>query len=232
VTSIADAYRDSGEWGLLASFYDAIGNQTLRDKYVEKALAVDPFDAEVIHLRAMQGRRDLIPEDVIERETRRYDGSDDWSQRARFYRDLDRPREAVMDYARSVLRSLERDETSFSAAYYLRELCESRLHEDLYLRAFERARSDGDLWWQARALQDLGRRELYDGWLQEHAADIEESQDRRLLADLARARGDIKEAERLRVEIARGLRSGIMTESGPVLRADLAKGHERGPAEN
>lgn len=206
LTSVAEAYRDNEEWSLLAAYYDAMGNHDLRDKYIERALAGEPSDYAVIHLRAMQSRQQLIPDDVVEREADRYTSNEDWSQRARFHREIRRPVEAVLDYARTIVEGLE-DDRVFSAAYYLRELSDSRLHEELYLIAFEQARAKGDLWWQVRALEDLGWTEELHALVLEHADEIETSGHAMLMLLLARARGDNKAAAELEKSLAQGTRT-------------------------
>jgi hypothetical protein len=183
-----------------------MGNDDLRDKYIERALAEEPSDYTVIHLRAMQSRQQLIPDDVVEREADRYTSSDDWSQRARFHRELRRPVEAVLDYARAIIEGLE-ENAVFSAAYYLRELSDSRLHEELYLIAFEQARAEGDLWWQVRALEDLGWTKELHALVLEHADEIDESGNAMLMLLLANARGDDEAAAELKKRLAHGTRT-------------------------
>jgi hypothetical protein len=208
-TFAADAYRDNKEWGLLARHYDHLGQTDLRDKYVEKALEEHPRDQWIVILRGLQGRPDLIPADVKEREAARYEANKDWSQRARFWKGVGEPEKAAADYARSVLESLEEGKV-FSAAYYLRELGESRLHRDLYFKAFEKAVAEGDLWWQARALQDLGSQPQYKAWLLEHADAIEQDGKPALIADLADATDDTERATKIRQGIIASRRTIIM----------------------
>jgi len=206
--SIAETYQENEEWSLLATHYDSVGNSELRDKYIEKALEMDHSDFMVVHLRAMQGRCDAIPDDVIEREAERYAKNSDWSQRARFWDDVGRPLDAVKDYCQSISESLGEGRI-FSAAFYLRELAKTKLHRELYYLAYEQAVEEGDLWWQARALQDLGSRQQYDAWLKENADEIESSGQLMLLSDLARAQGDRDTARELRKEIARRTYSAV-----------------------
>jgi hypothetical protein len=71
ITSIAEIYRVDGEFELLAIHYNAIGNFELRDKYIDIALSQSLSDDSVVFLRGLQGRPDLIPQEVIEREGQR-----------------------------------------------------------------------------------------------------------------------------------------------------------------
>lgn len=82
-TSLAEIYREKEDWTSLAVHYHHIGNEDLRDKYVEIALQGEADDAEVLFLRGLQGRPDLIPEEVADRELARRADWEDWSQRAR-----------------------------------------------------------------------------------------------------------------------------------------------------
>jgi hypothetical protein len=72
----------------------------------------------------------------------------------------------------------------------LKELSESELPQSLFIDAYKEAADGGDLWWQIRALQELGwddaRRELLIG----HAEEIRQSEDAMLLRELAWAEGD------------------------------------------
>jgi len=85
ITSTAEIYRENEGFELLAGFYDSIENYELRDKYIEVALQKDSSDQTIMYLRSLQGRPELIPEETIERELRRYTKNKAWSQRARFF---------------------------------------------------------------------------------------------------------------------------------------------------
>ena len=204
-TSIAEAYRENGEFHLLAIHYDVIGNEELRDKYIDLLMEGSPSDSDVIYLREMQGRLDLVPPDLIEREVKRWEKSDDLLQRARFYARIGRHQEAVIDYTRGIARTLE-DGNVFSAAYYLKELSEAALFEPLFRTALLEAGDEGDLWWQVRALQELEwTTELHD-LLIRNADAIEASRDWVLAELLAEARGDLETMVELKKRAAWGTR--------------------------
>ncbi len=173
--------------------YDQAGNKELRDKYIEIALQGDPDDAEIISLRGLQGRPELIPEEVAEREIRRNAAHKNWTQRARLYMKLGRYREACEDYVKGVLASLEEGRT-FSAAFYLRELVSHDLITSLYVQALQEAADKGDLWWQARALQDLGWQDELKALLLSNETEIEESAHPMLKQLLTQARGETDRA--------------------------------------
>jgi len=99
---VAAIYRTNEEYELLATHYDVLGNKELRDKYVELTLARGAGDQAVVYLRGLQGRPDLIPKDVIDREFKRHTRARDWLQRARFHRAIGRPHEAAADYTRGI----------------------------------------------------------------------------------------------------------------------------------
>jgi hypothetical protein len=203
ITSTAEIYRDNGEFELLAIFYDSIRNAELRDKYIEIALQKDPSDQTVIFLRSLQGKVELIPESAIEREAARYTKNKDWSQRARFFYSLGKYREAALDYVKSVKRSLE-EERVFGAAFYLKELVERGLIQELFIHAFAQAKSENNLWWQVRALQELDWHDELSQLLIENSKIIEQSEDLHLLELLAYARGDQREALEIHKTIVRG----------------------------
>lgn len=207
VTSLAEIYRENQQFELLAVHYHSIGNYDLRDKYIELAIRQTPDDDVICFLRGRQGRPELIPEDTIEREIARHTKDKAWEQRARLYNRLGRYREAVEDYSKGISESLEANKV-FSAAYYLKELVEEGLIQELFVIAFRAAEEENDLWWQVRALQELEwRSELRDFVLQ-HANEIEDSGNPMLLILLADARGDREQYVDLRKSIARGTRSG------------------------
>jgi len=189
VTSIAEIYRENQEFELLAIHYHSIGNHELRDKYVELAIRKEATDQTISYLHCLQGKPGLIPEDVIEREIARYTRNKDWLQRARFYLGLGKYHKAAMDYIRGIGESLQENRV-FTAAFYLKELVEEGLIEELFVVALKQATEEGDLWWQVRALQELGwHKELHDLVLR-NVEEIERSGNPRLHLLLANARGD------------------------------------------
>ncbi|MCY8028924.1 HNH endonuclease [Bacillus inaquosorum] len=205
VTSVSEIYRENEQFEFLAGLYDSVGNYELRDKYIEIALEVDPSDQAICYLRGMQGRPDLIPSEVIERETARYTENEDYSQRARFYLKLGMDIEAARDYVQSVLESLEKG-NPFSAGYYLRELVEENLIDKLFEAALKKATEEEDLWWQIRALEELGWQSELSDLLFRNSNVIDESGDTMMKILLAKARGNDEEYLKLRKELAKGLR--------------------------
>jgi tetratricopeptide (TPR) repeat protein len=202
-TAVAEALRDAEEWELLASHYDAIGAYDLRDKYVEKALEHPMSDESSVFLRGMQERPEMIPAEVIEREEARL--ADQPSQLARLYDTIGRHQEAVRAYALDIIDSID-DGNPFSAAYYLKELAKSGLIDELFVLALGDAGARGDLWWQVRALQELGWESELDELLQAHREEVEASRSPDLRLLLARADGDAALASELirrRAELSR-----------------------------
>ncbi|MCK9375001.1 MAG: HNH endonuclease [Syntrophobacterales bacterium] len=196
VTSLAEIYRENQEYELLAMHYDAIGNNELRDKYIEIAITNDPSDNTICFLRGLQGKPELIPDEVIKRELAGYTKQRNWTQRARLYNTLGENIKAAKDYIDGTRHSLAKGNI-FSAAFYLRELVEEGLIEELFIEAFRQAKAENDLWWQVRALQELGwERELKELIL-ENEEEIEKSDDSLLLQELSRAKGDTKKTAEL-----------------------------------
>lgn len=211
MTSIAEIYRENEEFELLAMHYHTIGNNELRDKYIEIALQKKPKDQTTCFLRCLQGKPDLIPRDVIARELQRYTKNKDWSQRARFYWDLGKYQKAVSDYIRGIAEDLKQNNL-FAAAFYLKELAEKGGAQELFVLALKQAQENGDLWWQVRALQELGwKKEMHDFVLQ-NAKEIEKSGDLTLSVLLADAKGNKKKSIKLRKTIVRNTRIAIMGE--------------------
>ena len=202
-TSLAEIYRENKNYELLAIHYDIVGNEELRDKYVELAIDAETADdATVIFLRSLQGRPDLIPANVADQELNRRAKERDWLQRARALEHLGQHREAVKDYLKGVEQALGKEKV-FSAAYYLKELCESGLIDELFVLALKQAEEDQDLWWQVRALQELGWDSELDNLLRQNEKKIRESGDLSLLSLLALNLGEDQAWLSIEKEIAR-----------------------------
>lgn len=172
-TSLTERLRENKDYTMLAWTFDSIGNTELRDKYVELALADEPDNDElIVHLRAMQGRQDLIPVEVAAQRLQRQTELSDWTQRARTQHDLGDTAAAAVDYVHGVQQALEQGRW-FSAAYYLKEMTESGGVEALFERALTEAREEDDLWWQIRALQELGWNDELEQLLLDNADRVE-----------------------------------------------------------
>jgi len=206
---LAETYRENGQFELLAVHYHIIGNADLRDKYIEQVLAGDPDDSTVIFLRGLQRRPDLIPEDVATRHLDRLTESQSWSQRARANCELGRYKDACSDYLIDIQESL-RDNRFFSAAYYLRELAESAITNELFVLALKQAQDEKDLWWQVRSLQELGWSSELRELLLAHSDEIESGGDILLRLELLRAQGKKDEVIALRKEMAKYTRVAVL----------------------
>lgn len=187
-TTIAEIYREEGDWTDLAIHYYQIGNNELRDKYIDKALAdpeISPY--YVLFLRArLQGRPDLVPEEVADAALKNMPPGPD---RARVLRDLKRTREAVLAYMEVAKRALRAD-NPFSAAFYLSELADEGLVQALYKEALAEATAEDDLWWQVRPLQELGWLDELRELLIRNSGRIRSEGNPRLLRELAWAEDD------------------------------------------
>lgn len=200
-TIIAEIYRENQEYELLAMHYDAIGNTELRDKYIEIAITKGASDNSICFLRGMQGKPELIPDEIINRELEKYTKDKNWTQRARFYMSLGKQIEAAKDYVEGVRQDLSKDNV-FAAAYYLKELVKDGLIDDLFIEAFRKAKAENDLWWQVRALQELGWEKELKMLLLENEEEIKKSGDSLLLQELSSAKGDTKKTAELMKDMA------------------------------
>jgi hypothetical protein len=95
--------------------------------------------------------------------------------------------DAVKAYAEGITENSERG-AIFPIAYYIEEMAE--LAPELYKEALRDATEKGDLWWQVRALQELGWEDSERELLLANAAEIEKSANLMLKTRLAWARGD------------------------------------------
>lgn len=200
-TSLAEIYRENKEYELLAIHYHSIGNRELRDKYIERALQGKPSDSSICFLRSLQDRPDLIPCAVLQRQLKFYSKHDDFTQRARLLATAKRFEEAATDYVRGILASLEKGNT-FSAAFYIKELAEDGVLEELFILVLQSAKEQKNLWWQVRALEELGWDDALRELLLENQNEIEAGDNPRLQQLLAEAKGDHARTFDLRKEIA------------------------------
>jgi len=205
LTTTLDILKERQQFELLAMEYDALGNTELRDKYIELALQADNSDDTVITLRSMQGRRDLIPAEAVAHIVQRRKRNKDWSQLARLYAQVDDHRNAVINYCRTISESLK-EGNIFSAAYYLKELAETRLDIHLFETAYRHSTESGDLWWSIRALQELDWSDELKAVLLAHRAEIENSGDSSLLIELYRVTGETEKLYELLRKGAEGMR--------------------------
>lgn len=153
-TGIAEIYREAGDYYGLALHYEAFGNAELRDKYIEKAIAAGVDDWELVILRNMQARRDLVPPEVAERQLKRLADSKDFTGLARFQQELGDDVAAAKAYAAGLADLAGRDNL-FSLGFYFKEAAKSGIIDALFEAALGQAETDGDLWWQIRSLEEL-----------------------------------------------------------------------------
>jgi len=201
-TSLAEIYREKGAYTLLAMHYDVIGNNELRDKYIEESIKRGVPDETAIFLRSLQGKTDLIASEVIQREIDRLKSSENWSQLARLYAALNDWKEAAYYYCRDVMQSV-REGNTFSAAFYLKEVLTNNIHTHLFEDALREASAEDDLWWQVRALQELGRIGELRQLLVKNEKKIKKAGDNLLLRELYWALGDGQSLIEMDKEIAR-----------------------------
>lgn len=231
ITSELEILKENEEYELLASTYDNLGNRELRDKYIEIALAADSSDFNIVDLRSLQGRLDLIPEDVKQRQVALSVKHKDWSQLARLYRSIKDSRSSAYYYCKGITESLS-GSNLFSAAYYLKEMTEELLHVPLFEEAYGKFVEAGDLWWQVRSLQELGWSTELKALLLSKRDAIEASNDLVLQGLLFDALGEEEKGRQAKKAWMRGLRKvgalvGQKTGKGPKKgRGGATAGHE------
>lgn len=201
-TSIAEIYRDNEEYELLALHYMGIGNDELRDKYIEKAIEVGIDDSSLVFFRSEQHKQDLIPQNVIDKLVKKHIRSKDYLGLGRLYRSLNNPKEAVINICKGVLNALKEDNV-FSAAFYLKEMMSDGDLEKLFLIALDEAKEEKDLWWQLRALQELEWDTEINEFFNKHKDEIIKSEDRLLLQEYYANSGDWDKYAELRKEDAK-----------------------------
>ena len=202
ITSITEIYKENEQYDLLATEYSIIDNVELRDKYIELALKNNPSDENIIYLRSLQNKTELVSEEVRERRFTELTNNKNWMQRARFHFDFNKKLDALKDYIKGIQESLDNN-NYFTSAFYLKELFEKDLVNYLFELALAEATEEEDLWWQIRALEELGLYSEVDELVLKNAQKIEELDDPNLLIKLESARGNMKKVLEIEKELAR-----------------------------
>lgn len=210
-TSIAEILRDREEYELLALHYFGIGNDELRDKYIELAVKQGMDDETFIFFRSVRQRLDLIPPEIIERRVKELEARADWFSLGRLYRKVGDYRLAAISTSKGVIHAIQ-EGNIFTAAFHLKEMVEGNVLEELFIIAMKDVCQQNDLWWHYRCLQELGWDSEAKGFLLEHRKEIEASDEAHFIEELTAALGDTKRYLELRKEEARS----ISAKPGPV----------------
>jgi hypothetical protein len=189
VTSIIEDLTTREEFVLLAMFYEKIENKQLRDKYIEKALLKGQSPSLEIFLRSLQGKASQVSPETIETVTKKLIDNEDWTELARVYVDIGDWINAAKYYSKGIMRDLE-EYNPFSAAFYIKEVYKEKIHEKLFQLALKQAIANDDLWWQVRALEELGWKTELDQLLKNNQKEIEQSGNSMLLANLYKSLKD------------------------------------------
>lgn len=200
-TSIAEIYRENEEYELLALHYLGVGNEELRDKYIELATQQGIDDQALIFFRSIQDRLDLIPTEAVNRHVADLEKHSDWFSLGRLYRLLADYPMAARSTSKGVVKAIEEGNV-FTAAFHLQEMVEGEVLEELFVIAMERARKQNSLWWQYRCLEELGWNSEAQQFLLEHKEEIEASGEAHFIEPLSLAIGDTAQYVELRKEEA------------------------------
>lgn len=213
ITTTAELLRERKQYVLLAIHYHRYGNPELRDKYVELALREDTDAQTEVFLRALQGKPELIRPESVREEIERKQKNEDWSQLARVYRDVGDYKNAIRYYFRAVVEDLDAG-NPFPAAYYLKELCEEEFFRPLFQEAFAESSKEKDLWWQVRALQELGWETELRELLMQGRSEIEKSGNPLLQIELYKRFGETEKLKEAYKEFYSSVRRGRVGEPG------------------
>lgn|SRR5215213_232884 len=207
-TSLVEINRQAGNSVNLAFLYNSITNQELRDKAVNQALANGVSTDVLVMLRRLQGQVSDIPANVLDEHLQHLRAEGRFRARGALHADLGQHRKAAEAYVDGI-NSLLPDIEDFTLAYYLKELAGSDIITGLFVQALQTASDDDDLWWQVRALQELGwTTELHALLLNskeriETDPDLGDVQRCELRLILARAKGDRAAEREARIALER-----------------------------
>jgi len=203
-TSLAEIYREREEYELLALHYLGIGNDELRDKYIELAVQQGMDDEGVIFFRSVQDRIDLIPEEVKKRQIKKLEEQRAWFSLGRLYRQLEEYELATQATCKGAVKDIEEGNV-FTVAFHLKEMVSEGTLDYLFIDALHQAEEDGDLWWQYRCLEELEWDEEAKQFLLDHRKEIEELDEPEFNEPLALALEDRQRYIELRKDEARSL---------------------------
>lgn len=198
--------KERKQYSLLATEYDRLGNEPLRDKYIEIAIKAGVSPVDELFLRSLQNRPQRVSAERVNELIITQTKNEDWMQLARTYLELGDHKNAISNYCRGIIESLS-EGNIFSAAYYLKEMSEANLHAPLFEKTFEQSNREGDLWWALRSLQELGWKSEIREFLARNRNRIEKSDDLLLQKELYRATGEIENFRKLEIEEAEGITS-------------------------
>lgn len=210
-TSLAEIYREREEYELLALHYVGIGNDELRDKYIELAIQQGMDDGGIIFFRSQQDRLDLIPEAVVEREIKRFEDRKMWFSLGRLYRELGEYELATQATCKGAIEAIEEGNV-FTASFHLKEMVSEGTLDYLFMDALHQAEEDGDLSLQYRCLEELEWDEEAKQFLLDHREEIETLDAPEFDEPLALALKDKQRYIELRKEEARSLSARPDTE--------------------
>ncbi len=205
--------REAGNWVNLAFLYDALGNQELRDGAIARAIEHGVTNEVLIMLRRLQGRISDVPTDVIDAHLADLEDAKRYRSLAVVYEDLGRYRDAADVYLRGLVDQLA-ELSDFTLAHHLAELARTEVIPGLFVQALQEAAGEDDLWWQVRALEELGWTSELHALVLDNEARIEtdpdlfEEQRVRLRMILATAKGDSDAYKRARQDLER-IEAGI-----------------------
>jgi len=195
-----EAFKKNDQKQLVAFMYHSIGNLELRDDYIEESLKTDCSESNILYLRRMQDKLNLVPTKIINKHIASCKKYKDWTELARFYLDLKDYTNASKYYLKGIMRALEQNRL-FTAAFYLKEASEARLDEYLFIMSYQKARKDGDLHRHIRALEELGWKKELKKLLISKKDYINNKGDLFLKKDLAWAMADTELYAKLQYEI-------------------------------
>ncbi len=203
-TSIAEIYRERGEYELLAMHYMEVGNEELRDKYIELAIGDGVDDDTLIFFRSEQRKLDLIPPAIVRSRIDQLQRNGDYFSLGSLYRTIGNFPESVSATCKGAQLAIA-EGNLFTAAFHIKEMIEEDAINELFIIAMEEARRGKDLWWQYRALQELGWDTEAEEFLLKHRKQIEKAGEPHFLEVLAVALGDIEGYVDLRKQEAQAM---------------------------
>jgi hypothetical protein len=175
------------DWFSVARIYNNIGDVELRDKYIELALQQDPSPFYIYLFARMQGKLRELSKELIAAALEEV--SKDWTVRASMLSETGHFAESAKAYIEGIKNALDEGRW-FLAAYYMRYGLNAKIVDELFSQSLRESAAEGNLWWQLRALEELGWQDSKRELLLGNENKIMESEDSSLILELAKAKGD------------------------------------------
>lgn len=121
-----------------------VGNEELRDKYIELSIEQGVDDDTLIFMRAKQGKLDLVPKRIIQQRIKKLETTNHFLSLGRLYRETGNFPKAVKATCEGAQLAINNGNV-FTAAFHLKEMVQEGALDELFIIGMEQAGREKDL---------------------------------------------------------------------------------------